>query len=71
MSFMNKPLTRAHMKKNKLRNLFLKNKTSRIAYIKQRNYCASLLTNTKKDQYANLDEKDVADDKQFWKAVEP
>ena len=26
---------------------------------------------TKKDHYANLDEKDVADNKQFWKTVKP
>ena len=70
---MNKSLTSAHMKRSRLRNLYLKDKTeaSRIAYIKQRNCCASLLGKTKKDHYANLDEKDVADNKQFWKTVKP
>ena len=70
---MNKSLTSAHMKRSRLMNLYLKDKTetSRIAYIKQRNYCASLLGKTKKDHYANLDEKDVADNKQFWKTVKP
>ena len=45
MPFMNKSLTSAHMKRSRLRNLYLKDKTetSRIAYIKQRNYCVSLL----------------------------
>ena len=49
----------------------MKNKadTNRIAYIKQRNYCASLLRKTKKDNYANLTEQDVADNKQFWRTV--
>ena len=70
---MNKSSTSAHMKRSRLRHLYLKDKTetSRIAYIKQRNYCASLLRKTKKDHHANLDEKDVADNKQFWKTVKP
>ena len=51
MYFMNKFLTKAHMKKSSLKNLYLKKKTdtSRIAYIKQRNYCVPLLRKTKKD----------------------
>ena len=51
----------------------MKNKadTNRIAYIKQRNYCASLLPETKKDHNTNLNEKDVADNKQFWRTVKP
>ena len=35
------------------------------------NYYVSLLWKTKKDHYANLNEKDVADNKQFWRAVKP
>ena len=51
----------------------MKNKadTNRIAYIKQRNYCVSLLRKTGKDHYANLNEKDVVDNKQFWGTVKP
>ena len=66
MSFMNKPLARVHMKKNRLRNQFLKSKSevNIIKYIKQRNYCVSLLRKTKKKKYyANLKEKDVPDKK--------
>ena len=68
---MNKSLARAHMKRNRLRNLYLKKKTetTKLVYIKQRNYCVSLLRKTKKDHYANLDEKDVADNKQFWRII--
>ena len=29
------------------------------------------LVETKKDHYANLNEKDVADNKQFWRPVKP
>ena len=73
MPFMNKSLARAHMKRSRLRNLYLKKKTetTRLAYIKQRNYCVSLLRKTKKDHYTNLDEKDVADNKQFWRTIKP
>ena len=68
---MNKSLAHAHMKRNRLRNLYLKKKTetTRLVYIKQHNYCVSLLRKTKKDHYANLDEKDVADNKQFWRII--
>ena len=53
------------MKKRRLRNIYVKKKTNtyRIAYIKQRNYCVSLLRKTKNDHYANLNEKDGADNK--------
>ena len=49
MSFMNKPLARAHMKRSCLRNRFLKNRSevNRINFIKQRNYCVSLLKKPK------------------------
>ena len=70
---MNKSLKKAHMKRSTLRNIYVKNKTdtNRIAYIKRRNYCVSHLRKTKKDHYANLNEKDVADNKQFWRTVKP
>ena len=29
------------------------------------------MTKTKKDYYGNLNEKDVIDDKKFWKTVKP
>ena len=56
MSFMNKPLARVHMKKNRLRNQFLKNKSevNIIIYIKQRNYCVSLLRKTKKKNITQI-----------------
>ena len=73
MSFMNKSLKKAIMKRSSLRNIFVKNKTdtNRIVYIKQRNYCVSLLRKNIKDHYANLNEGNVADNKQFWRAVKP
>ena len=47
------------MKRSKLRNSNLKNKTdaNRMLYKKHRNYCVSLLRKSKNNYYANLDEK--------------
>ena len=51
MPFINKSLSSAHMKRTRLRNCFLKKRSeqNRPSYVKQRNYCASLLRKTKKD----------------------
>ena len=70
---MNKFLKKAHMKRSRLRDIYVKNKTdtNRIVCIKQRDYCVSFLPKTKKDYYANLNEKDVADNEQFWRTVKP
>ena len=73
MPFMNKSLCRAHMKRTHLRKCYLKNRSeqNRLSYVKQRNYCVSLLRKTKKDYYANLNVKDIVDNKQFWRTVKP
>ena len=63
---MNKLLSRAYMKRGGLQNGFLKNRSevNRINFIRQRNYCVSLLRKTKKNMQ-NLNEKDVADNKKI------
>ena len=73
MPFMNKNLVNAHRKQTRLRNKFLKNRTesNRVSYNKQQNFCVSLLRKTKKDYYGHLNEKDVIDNKKFWKTVKP
>ena len=65
MPFMSKNLVNAHRKQTRLRNKFLKNRkeTNRVCYNKQRN--------SKKDNYGHLNEKDVIDNKRFWKTVKP
>ena len=68
LPFMNKLLNRAHMKRTRLRNCYLKKRSeqNRLSYVKQRrSYCVSLLRKTKKDYYANLNVKDIVDNKQF------
>ena len=71
MPFMNKSLCRVHMKRTRLRNCYLKkgSEHNRLCYVKQRNYCVSLLRKTKKDYYANLSVKDIVDNKQFGRTV--
>jgi len=73
MPFFNKDLSKAIMTRTKLRNIFIQNKSeeNRIRYTKQRNFCVSLLRKTKKQFYQNLNEKNVADNKLFWKTVKP
>ena len=73
MPFITKDLSKAIMKRSRLRNNFLKNKTeqNKTLYTKQRNYCVSLLKKSKKKYFANLNEKDILDNKLFWKTIKP
>ena len=61
------------MKRTRLRNKFLKHRTGedKRTYSKQLNYCVSLLRKTKKEYYSNLDERNVTDNRKFWKTVKP
>ena len=68
MPFMNKSLSKALMRRSQLRSKYLKkhSEINILAYAKQRNFCVSLLKQkTKKDYYANLNEKDIANNKKF------
>ena len=73
LPFMNKTLSKAIMLRAKLRNKFLKNRSNenKTNYVKQRNHCVSLLRKTKREYYSNLDEKNICDNKIFWKIVKP
>ena len=70
---MNKNISKAIMDRTRLRNKFLKSRSteSKLAYIKQRNYCVSLIRQTKRDYYNNLNNKNFIDNKSFWKCVKP
>ena len=59
MPFVTKDLYKAIMKRWKLRNNYLKNKTNAngMLWKKQRNYCVSLLRKSKTNCYSNIDEK--------------
>ena len=65
MSFINKELSSAHKKRTQLRNRYLRKRSyqKKRLYTKQRIFCVSLLRKTKKKHYANLNHKDIADNK--------
>ena len=71
--FMNKILSKAVMKRSRLRNKYLKNPTeiNKITYTKYRNYCVNLFKKEKRKYYGNLDPKLIIDNKTFWKTVKP
>ena len=71
--FITKALRKEHMKRSRLRNKYLKDRTkeNHTAYKKQRNKCVSLLRQTKKSYFGNLKSSDVCDNKKFWKSLKP
>ena len=73
MPFMTKQLSKEIMKRSRLPNNFLRDKTeeNKILYNRQRNYCVSLLRKSKRRYYENLNIKNVTDNKLFWKSVKP
>ena len=68
---MNKTLSKVIILSTNLTNKFLKNKSNenKKNYVKQRNHRVSLLRKTKREYYSNLDEKNICDNKAFWKNV--
>ena len=70
---MNKTLSKEIMKRSNLRNKYLKSRSEedRQRFRKQRNLCVSLLRKTKRSYYSNLNEKNVIDNRKFWKTVKP
>ena len=61
------------MARSNLRNKFLKLKTeeNRVAYAKQRNYCAKLSQQKKRQYFENWNLISITDNKLFWKTVSP
>ena len=73
MPFITRDLLKAAMKRSRVRSDFLKTRTgeNKASYTKQRNYCVSLLKKFKEKYFANLNEKDIMDNKLFWKIIKP
>ena len=71
--FMNKDIPKAIMTRTRLRNSFLNEFTqmTRLTYKKQRNYCVSLMCQSKKQYYGSLNVNHIADNKNFWRVVKP
>ena len=72
MPFITRDLSKVIMKRSRLRNNFVKNRTggNKTLYTKQRNYRISLLKKFKKKNFANVNEKDIFD-KLFQKTIKP
>ena len=70
---MNNEISKAIVTRTRLRNRFLKNRSNRNRdlFHNQRNLCVSLLRKSKKDYVSNLNEKQITDNKRFWKTVKP
>ena len=70
---MNKELSKTIMKRTRLRNKFLINRSpgNRENFNKQRNYCVHLVRKSKREYYGNLNEKNVTYNKTFWKTAKP
>ena len=73
MPFMTKDLSNKIMIRSRLKNKYLNDKSeeNRLLYTQQRNKCVSLLRKTKTNYCGNLNEKDITDNKTFWKTVKP
>ena len=69
---MNKTLSKAVMKRSRLRNRYLRNPnvSNHKNYKKQRSYCVHLFKREKKTYYENLDTKKYTNNT-FWKAIKP
>ena len=66
---MTKSLRKTIILRSKFGDRFLKEKTekSKSLYNKQRNICVSLLRKTKRNYYAQLDNKIITDNRKFWR----
>ena len=71
--FMNKALSKAFMRRSRLKNNFNKNpsEANLNLYKKQRNFCVSLLKKVKRKYYNNLDVRIFDDNITFWKRIKP
>ena len=68
-----KVLSKSIMERTRSRNTFLKNTivANKLAYTKQGNFCVSLLRKVKWEYFANLNEKNITDNRKFWQTVKP
>ena len=71
LEVMTKNLSKEIITRSRLRNKYLKHETeeNRLLHTQQRNKCVSLLRKTKMNYYGNLNQKDITDNKNFWKTV--
>ena len=70
---MTKALSKSIIERTHLRNTFLRNSivANKLAYTKQRNFSVSLLRKVKREYFANLNEKNITDNRKFWQTATP
>ena len=70
---MSKALRKAIMFRSKLKNKYKTNRTgeNRDSYKNQRNFCVSLLSQTKKDYFNDFNIENITENKAFWKNIKP
>ena len=70
---MNKVLSKVIIHRTKLTNKFLKDPSAEkiFSYIKQRNWCVSLLRKEKKKIFCQFKQKDITDNKNIWQTIKP
>ena len=70
---MNKDIHKAIMTRTRLRNRLLKEsiQMNRLAYKTQRDYCVSLMRQSKKQHFGSLNVNHITDNKNFWRVVKP
>ena len=70
---MNKSVRKAIMVRTQLLNKFRKENSfiNKLAYKRQRHFCAKLIKKTKRNFYNNLNVNKITDIKPFWKNVKP
>ena len=59
------------MTRSRLKHAYLKTRIGKNweNYMKQRNFCTSLLKKPKSEYFRNLNIKDLNDNKKFWKKI--
>ena len=71
--FINYEISKAITTRSRLRHRFLKSRSekNRKLICKRRNKCVSLLRKSKKDYFGNVSQKNITENKCFWKTVKP
>ena len=71
--FINKDLRKAIMKRSRLKNIFLRNKTTdpHNDYKIQRNLCRNLPRKAKRSYFNAINPSCITDSKKFWRTIKP
>ena len=71
--FINYEISKAITTRSRLRHRFLKSRSekNRKLICKRQNKCVSLLRKSKKDYFGNVSQKNITENKCFWKTVKP